>query len=57
MDSELLKLLIPLGLVAIGFYLKSTKDIETNAPKNLWKTLIIVGLIGFILRLFLYLIK
>ncbi|HUH52218.1 MAG TPA: hypothetical protein VLZ11_08965 [Flavobacterium sp.] len=57
MDSELLKLVIPLGLVAIGFYLKSAKYIETNAPKNLWITLIIVGLIGFILRLMLFLIK
>ena len=57
MDTEILKLLIPLGLIAGGFYLKTAKDKESNASKNLWKILIIVGAIGFILKLFIYLNK
>jgi len=57
MDTEILKLLIPLGLIAGGFYLKTAKDKEPNASKNLWKILIIVGTIGFILKLYIYLNK
>ncbi|MES2577916.1 MAG: hypothetical protein V4589_09915 [Bacteroidota bacterium] len=55
MDSELLKLLLPLGLIAGGFYLKVAKDKEPYASKNLWKILIIIGAISFILKLFVYL--
>lgn len=57
MDTDLLKLLLPLGLIAGGIYLKSAKDKEPNASKNLWKILIIVGTIGFILKLVIYLNK
>lgn len=57
MYTELLKLLLPLGLMAGGFYLKAAKTRETNAPKNLWKILIIVGTISFFIKLFVYLNK
>lgn len=57
MDTDLLKLLLPLGLIAGGFYLKAAKDKEPHASKNMWKILIIVGMIGFILKLVIYLNK
>ena len=54
LDTELLKLLIPLGLIAGGIYLKNAKN-EPNASKHLWKILIIVGAISFIIKLLVYL--
>ena len=55
---ELLKeLLLALALIAGGYYLKVAKDKEPHASKNLWKIVIIVGILGIIVSLVKYIIK
>ncbi len=56
--QELFKgLLSTLALIGGGFYLKVAKDKEPYASKTSWKTIIVVGIIGFILSLVRYLTK
>lgn len=49
--------LFALMLIAGGYYIKIAKDKEPHASKNLWKILIIVGILGFIVSLIKYTIK
>ncbi|WP_423148973.1 hypothetical protein [Rubrolithibacter danxiaensis] len=44
-----------LALILGGFYLKVAKDKEPLASKNMWKIVIIIGVIGFILSVGRYL--
>jgi 4-hydroxybenzoate polyprenyltransferase len=55
MDTELLRLLIPLMLIAAGIFLRQTKNEKHQASKKYWKILLILGIIGFILKLINYL--
>ena len=50
--NDLMKLLIPIALIASGIYLRIAKEKEINAPKNLWIILITLGIISFIVTMF-----
>lgn len=49
--NEYLKLLIPIALILGGIYLKIAKNKETNAPKNLWLIITILGVIYLIVKI------
>lgn len=51
------ELLTALALIGGGYYLKTAKDKEPHATKNLWKTLIVTGTACFIMSVLIYLIK
>lgn len=52
---EIVKLLIPLLGVIIGFYIKETKSKNFTSVKKYWIYLVIVCLLLFLFRLFRYL--
>jgi hypothetical protein len=51
MQNEIITLLIPLGLILGGIYVKKNPDKEPFASKNTWKRFVIIGSILFVLRL------
>jgi 4-hydroxybenzoate polyprenyltransferase len=55
MNSEVLRLFIPLLLVVGGLFLRQTKNESDQAYKKYWKVLVIIGIVGFILKLIAYL--
>ena len=55
MNIEFLRIFIPLFLVFGGLYLKQTKNESDQSAKKYWKVLVIIGIIGFILKLIVYL--
>lgn len=55
MNTEFLRLFIPLLLVVGGLYLKQTKNESDQTAKKYWKVLVIIGVIGFVLKLVAYL--
>lgn len=58
MDANLIALikesLFTILLIGGGFYIKVAKDKEPHASKNLWKIIITIGIIGFVLSLIKY---
>ncbi|UKT64495.1 hypothetical protein [Pedobacter mucosus] len=55
---ELIKgLLFALALVGGGYYIKIAKAKEPHATKSLWKIIMIIGILGFIVSLAKYFIK
>jgi len=55
--QELFKYLLSAILfIGLGYYLKIAKNKEPYGYKNLWKILIALGIIGFIISLVKYLI-
>lgn len=61
MEPELEKLfkgmLTSLALIGGGIYLKVAKEKEPYASKTLWKTVILVGILGLTLSVILFLVK
>ena len=55
MQSDIITLLIPLGLIIGGFYVKNNPEKEPFASKNTWKIFVIIGSILFVFRLILLL--
>lgn len=55
MNTDILRLFIPLLLVAGGLYLRQTNHEKDQSAKKYWKILVIIGIIGFILKLINYL--
>jgi hypothetical protein len=57
MQNDIIKILIPLILIFGGLYVKKNPDKEPFASKNTWKILVIIGLLLFVLRIFILLTK
>ncbi|GEM_PF-6095731 len=55
MDTALLRLFIPLLVVAGGLYLRQSKRDSDQSGKKYWKVLVAIGVAGFLLKLLLYL--
>lgn len=51
MQNEIISLLLPLGLIIGGFYVKNNPDKEPFASKNTWKWFVVIGSVSFVLRL------
>jgi len=54
MNTEYLRLFIPLFLVIGGLYLRQSKNTGDQNAKKYWKVLVIIGIVGFILKLINY---
>ena len=54
MTTDFLRLFIPLLLVAGGLFLRQTKNESDQSYKKYWKVLVIIGIIGFVLKLIVY---
>jgi len=52
---ELMNLLIPLGAIVFGIFIKTTKNENYGSVKKYWLFLVIVGFLLFAFRLFKYL--
>lgn len=57
MINDFSTLLIPLFLIAGGYYIKIAKDREPYAGPNMWKWLIIIGSILFVVKLILLILN
>jgi len=55
MNTEFLRLFIPLLLIVGGLYLRQTKNTNDQSFKKYWKVLVAIGIVGFILKLVVYL--
>jgi len=56
MNTEYLRLFIPLLLVIGGLYLRQSKNTGDQSAKKYWKVIVIIGVIGFILKLIAYIL-
>lgn len=56
MNTEYLRLFVPLLLVVGGLYLRQTKNESDQNAKKYWKILVITGIVGFVLKVIGYLI-
>jgi len=52
---ELIKLLIPLLGIALGVFIKVTKNENYTSAKKYWLFIVIAGVLLFLFRLFKYL--
>lgn len=57
MQNEIFRLLLPLAIIAGGYYVKKNAERESHATANTWKWLVIIGSILFVVRLVLLIIK
>lgn len=57
MQSEILTLLLPLGLIFGGFYVKNNPEKEPFASKNTWKRFVAIGCVWFVVKLIMLIIK
>lgn len=57
MFEDIASLLVPLGLIAGGYYIKLAKDREPHAGPDTWKWLIILGSVLFIIKLITFILK
>ncbi len=54
MNTDFLRLFIPLLLVVGGIFLRQTKNESDQSFKKYWKVLVIIGIIGFVLKVIVY---
>ena len=54
MNTDFLRLFIPLLLVVGGLFLRQTKNEADQSFKKYWKVLVIIGIVGFVLKLIVY---
>ena len=57
MQNEIITLLLPLGLIIGGYYVKNNPDKEPFASKNTWKKFVVIGSVLFVLQLAFFIIK
>ena len=50
MQNNIISLLIPLAIIAGGFYVKNNAENEPYAKPTTWKKLVIAGSILFVIR-------
>ena len=57
MQNNIISLLIPLAIIAGGFYVKNNADKEPYATPTTWKRLVIAGSIFFVIRVIFLIIS
>jgi hypothetical protein len=55
--SDIFSLILPLLLVAGGYYIKVNKKREPFAGPNTWKWMVSIGIVGFIIKLIAFILK